>query len=110
MTKSFKELIGTWHIVSMEQWDEDYLNMETQAYIEFKPKGVGKFQFGLVQGYMDYRVEKVGDRLSVEFTWEGSDECDPASGRGQGIINGSKMTGNIYIHLGDDSGFTAVKQ
>ena len=26
---------GRWHIVSMSQWDEDYLNEEVQAFIEF---------------------------------------------------------------------------
>ena len=25
---------GTWHITAMENWDEDYFNMEVQAYIE----------------------------------------------------------------------------
>ena len=27
------QLIGTWHIVEMEMWDEEYLNMERQAFI-----------------------------------------------------------------------------
>lgn len=31
-------LEGTWHITDMENWDEDYFNMEVQAYI----KAVGK--------------------------------------------------------------------
>jgi len=24
---------GTWHIMEMEMWDDEYLNMEVQAYI-----------------------------------------------------------------------------
>src|SRR3954453_5659209 len=28
--------LGRWHIVSMSQWDEDYLNEEVQAFIEFE--------------------------------------------------------------------------
>jgi hypothetical protein len=30
--------IGTWHIYEMSEWDEDYFNMETQAYIEIEPR------------------------------------------------------------------------
>ena len=25
---------GTWHIYEMSMWDEDYFNMEVQAYIQ----------------------------------------------------------------------------
>ena len=27
-------LVGLWHIVSIESWDEDYFNEEVQAFIE----------------------------------------------------------------------------
>ena len=30
---------GRWRIVSMSAWDEDYLNEEVQAFIEFDDKG-----------------------------------------------------------------------
>ncbi len=46
---------GLWHIVSMTGWDEDYFNEEVQAFIEFEENGTGHFQFGYVQGYMDWR-------------------------------------------------------
>jgi hypothetical protein len=39
--------VGTWHIYDMELWDEEYFNMETQAYIEIAPNNLGDFQFGL---------------------------------------------------------------
>ena len=26
---------GLWHLVSMSKWDEDYINDEVQAFIEF---------------------------------------------------------------------------
>ena len=41
---------GVWHIKEMENWDEDYFNMEVQAYIEIDERGSGDFQFGLVTG------------------------------------------------------------
>ena len=34
----------------MATWDEDYINEEVQAFIEFDDKGSGDFQFGYVQG------------------------------------------------------------
>lgn len=57
---------GKWHIYEMELWDEDYFNMEVQAFIEINKNDTGHFQFGLVSGYID--GESVGsDKL--EFTW-----------------------------------------
>ena len=31
MKNTFK---GTWHITEMSEWDEDYFNMEVQAFIK----------------------------------------------------------------------------
>jgi hypothetical protein len=45
--------IGTWHIYEMETWDEDYLNMEIQAYITIDRNYGGEFQFGLVSSGID---------------------------------------------------------
>ena len=44
---------GRWHIVSMTEWDEDFINAEVQGFIEFEVTGSGSFQFGYVQGEMD---------------------------------------------------------
>ena len=33
--KSTSHFAGRWRIVSMEQWDQDYLDEEVEAYIEF---------------------------------------------------------------------------
>jgi len=42
--------MGIWHIYEMEAWDEEYFNMEVQAYIEVRKEDIGDFQFGLVKG------------------------------------------------------------
>jgi len=34
--KADHEIVGTWHIYEMELWDEDYFNMDVQAYIEVR--------------------------------------------------------------------------
>ena len=59
---------------------------------------------------MDCREVVRDGRPGVEFSWEGNDECDPASGRGWAVLeeNGS-LRGRIFFHFGDDSGYTAVR-
>ena len=48
--KPVSPFLGRWHIVSMSTWDDDYLNEEVQAFIEFREHEKGEFQFGLVSG------------------------------------------------------------
>jgi hypothetical protein len=52
-----------------------------------------------------------GQAAGVEFSWEGNDESDPASGRGWAVLEeDGSLSGRIFFHLGDDSGFTAVRE
>src|SRR5262249_36085892 len=37
-------ITGRWRIVSMSAWEDDYLDEEVQAFIEFEEKGSGSFQ------------------------------------------------------------------
>ena len=101
--------LGRWHIVSMSAWDEDDLNEEVQAFIEFDDKGGGSFQFGYVQGIIDYRERLRDGHPAAEFSWEGGDGADgtPLAGRGWAILRGDELEGMIFIHLGDDSEFGA---
>jgi hypothetical protein len=99
---------GTWHIYEMEQWDEDYFNMEVQAYIRIDPNNLGDFQFGLVSGCIDGKLVDYADGERFEFTWEGNDECDPACGSGWiRIKEEGLLEGEFRTHLGDDSTFLA---
>ena len=99
--------LGIWRIVEMELWDEDYLNREVPAFIQFLPDRIGEFQFGAVAGEIDYRiVERDGARV-VEFSWAGQDDSDASSGRGWAAFTGAQLEGRIFIHLGDSSQFTA---
>jgi hypothetical protein len=102
--------VGVWHIYEMELWDEDYFNMETQAYIEIKPNNQGEFQFGLVTGYLDGYLEKIGEQERFTFTWQGNDEMDEASGSGWiQLISEGEIEGLINFHHGDKSLFQAKK-
>ena len=109
--KSASPFTGLWHIVSMDQWDEDYFNEEVQAFIEFDANGTGNFQFGYVSGYMDWRATTRDGEPCVEWSWEGSDGADgtPLTGRGWGKLKDDELHGIIFIHLGDESGFEAKR-
>lgn len=101
---------GTWHIYEMEMWNGDYFNMEVQAYTKIDAKGLGDFQFGLVSGQIDGEIVKDGADERFEFTWEGNDECDPASGSGWlRLKDKNTIEGRIKFHLGDSSKFLAKR-
>ena len=108
--KKSMDFTGTWRIYEMEAWDEDYFNMEVQAYIKIDSDNLGDFQFGLVSGDIDGKVVDYADEKRFEFTWEGNDECDPASGSGWVRIKEKDLLeGEFRIHNGDDSTFLARK-
>jgi hypothetical protein len=101
---------GTWHIKEMEMWDEDYFNMDVQAYIEIESNGSGNFQFGLVSGNIDGKTVKYPNGNRFEFSWQGSDEYDPVSGSGWlQIQEHSQFKGEFRFFEGDDSTFIADK-
>ena len=103
--------IGTWHIYEMEMWDEDYFNMEVQAYIKIVSNNKGNFQFGLVTGEIDGEVVSYANEKRFEFAWEGNDECDPAIGSGWVRIKGKDVIdGEIRFHNGDSSTFLARRE
>lgn len=107
MKTKLKPFIGKWSIVEMEAWDQEYVNMEVPGHFTFDKDGTGHFQFGLVQGEMDCRLETGDEKDRIEFSWEGQEEMDRASGRGWAVIENDELRGRIFIHLGDDSMFSA---
>lgn len=104
-------ILGRWRITEMEQWDRDYCDREVPAFIEFRPDGLGEFQFGLVAGDIDHRLTERDNRPAVEWSWDGQDEMDPCCGRGWAVLEAPRrLVGRIFIHRGDDSAFTAEKR
>ena len=106
--KQMNPFTGKWRITEMEVWDQDYVDMEVPGYIRIGSDGTGQFQFGLVSGDIDGRVEQSGSAPRFEFSWSGQDECNPACGRGWAIIEDGELKGRIYLHLADDSAFRAI--
>ena len=112
MANSKSPFTGSWHIVSMSGWEDEPLNEEVQAFIEFDEESLGKFQFGKVRGVTDHYRTKKRDRMRIaQFCWDGEDGADgtPLDGVGWVILEGGKMTGTICIHLGDELEFVAKK-
>ena len=55
---------------------------------------------------MDCREAEIDDRPGLEFSWDGNDECDPASGRGWAALQSDgSVAGHIYF-LWATSGFS----
>jgi hypothetical protein len=102
-----RDFENLWPIVSMSAWDEDYLHEEEPAYIEFTGGQGGQFHFGYVHGSIDYRETTRDGQPAVEFSWEGNDEMDEASGRGWAVLKGDELHGLIAFHQGDESEFVA---
>lgn len=94
----------------MELWDADAVDLVGPAFIEFGGDLSGRFRFIVVDGWMDCRVVERSGCPGVEFSWEGSDEGDEASGRGWAVVaDDGTLEGRIFFHLGDDSGFRAMR-
>ena len=98
---------GRWLIEHMDQWDVDEESEELQPFIEFERGDTGQFQFGCVHGQMDCQIAQREGKPAVEFTWDGHDEDDQVFGRGWAVVDGDKLTGMIFFHHGDESGFVA---
>jgi hypothetical protein len=91
----------------MDLWDQEFVDAEVEGFFQFGPKNGGSFQFGYVKGDIDYRPGIRKGKSSVDFSWEGRDEIDPAQGRGWAVLDGQEIEGMIFFHRGDKSRFKA---
>lgn len=108
MAKKTKPFRGSWQIVHMDEWDEEYLDLVEPAYITIDKHGQGEFLFGTVKGWLDCRFATRDGLPFVEFSWEGLSENDPVCGRGWASRRpDGTLHGHLFIHLSDDSAFLA---
>ncbi|HZQ26088.1 MAG TPA: hypothetical protein VFA94_00185 [Acidimicrobiales bacterium] len=103
------KIAGNWRIVEMELWATEDIDLLGPAFINFARDGTGSFRFIAVEGWMDCRDAPRDGRPGAEFTWDGNDEGSPTSGHGWVVLDDGALVGRIYIHLGDDSAFRAVR-
>jgi hypothetical protein len=100
---------GRWQIVEMDLWDRDAIDLLGPAFIEIGADATGSFRFIAVEGDIDGHHIKRDGHPAIEFSWVGADDGDDASGRGWARVEtDGSLTGHIYFHRGDDSGFRAA--
>jgi hypothetical protein len=109
-SKGKSPFAGRWRITWMEMWGQDFVDEEVEGYFAFKPNGGGDFQFGYVRGDIDFCDGVRDGKPSIEFSWDGNDEMDPAQGRGWAVSNGDEIEGMIVFHQGDESAFKAKRK
>jgi hypothetical protein len=103
-----KSFHGSWRIVRMDEWDEEYLDLIETAHITIDKRGQGEFLFGAVKGWLDCRFMERDGLPFVEFSWEGLSEGDMCVGRGCASLQfDGSLEGHLFIHLSDDSAFVA---
>jgi len=103
-------ILGHWRIMHMDEWGQDFVNAEVEGYIRFDADGAGEFHFGYVHGWLDYELGQRDGRTTVDWSWEGNDEMDSASGRGSAVIQDEvTIKGKLSFHRGEKSGFLAVR-
>jgi len=99
------EFVGKWRITHMEQWSQDMVDLVEEGYFSFDEDEQGKLVFCAVEGFLDVVVNTRIPEL--EFSWEGTDDTRPVSGRGKiEFPTPFEGDGIIYIHNGDSSTFT----
>ena len=72
-----------------------------------KPNGHGRLGLLTIDAALDYRVVQREGLPAIEFSFEGSDEGDRITGGGWAILDDEQLRGRLFVHHGDDSGFTA---
>lgn len=101
-------LVGRWRIIEMELWAQEDVDLVGPGFIAFDRDHTGSLGFIAVEGGLDWREASRDGRPGVEFSWEGHDDREHASGRGWAVQeDDGSLRGHIYFHLGDDSGFRA---
>ena len=105
-----KAFAGRWRIVETDIWDNDFLDEVVEAHITFEGAESGEIAFGALNGDLDVRYGARDGAACAEFSWEGFDDDNPASGRGWVTIGtAGRLVGRFFIHKGDNSGFVCER-
>jgi hypothetical protein len=108
---SAKAFAGRWRIVGMDVWDNDFLDLVEEAHITFRGVASGEIAFGALSGDLDVRYGSRDGSAIAEFSWQGQNENDEASGRGWAILHpDTGLVGHFHIHKGDDSAFVCQRR
>jgi len=64
----------------------------------------------VIEADVDYRVGRREGRPFIEFSWEGTDDGQPISGRAWAFLEKRELRGRLYIHGGDEATFVAKRE
>ena len=109
MTRKQNAIVGRWRIIETALWDQEALDLVVPAHITFGSNGLGELQLIAMGASIDYRVTEREGKPFVEFSWFGDDEGDAVCGRGWARVEEEKLTGEVFIHQGDESSFAAIR-
>jgi hypothetical protein len=100
---------GRWRITEMDQWDE--IDLLGSAHITFTGNDGGELVFLALEADLDVRYGTRDGAACAEFSWDGSDDGSPASGRGWAALGtAGRLLGHLFIHKGDASGCVAERE
>ena len=103
-------IIGSYRIVRLENWTQDFVDAGGPAFIRFDPVGSGEFHFGYAYGRMTVRFTERDGKPAAEWSWVGRDEMEPESGRGWAVLHGGQtLKGKVFFRGGDSAEFIAEK-
>lgn len=106
-----KAFHGHWRIVEMDAWADEDMDLAGPAHIVFEGDHGGSLAFVAVTGALDVRYGSRDGSACAEFSWEGFDDDEPTCGRGWVAFGtAGRLVGHIFIHIGDDSGFVALRE
>jgi hypothetical protein len=105
-----KDFIGTWRIVEMEVWDREALDLVAPATLIIGKNRQGRIAFIAVEAHIDYHVLLRDGLPAIEFSFQGSDEGDEVTGRAWAVLEGERLRGRLFFHMGDDSWFVAERE
>lgn len=105
-----KAFAGRWRILEMYVWDHDVLDLGEEAHLSFEGVSDGEIAFVAVKGFLDVRYGSRDGSACAEFSWQGHDDAEEASGRGWVTLGtAGRLVSHIFIYQGDDSGFVCER-
>lgn len=103
--------LATWRIREVSDHTRDEIDRSGRAMISFEKDGGGFLKLLGVDASIDCRTSTRGGSTFVDFTWAGTRNGSPASGRGWAhILKTGGMMGHLWAHGEGDANFTAVRQ
>ena len=110
VSKGRSRFLGRWRITATDLWARRDLDELAPAHITFGPARQGELEPVAIEGDIDYRLGRRDGKPAVEFSWQGSDDGQPISGRGWAQLSDRRIDGQLFIHQGDDTRFTAERE